>query len=1388
MKTGLSVIQRSAALLSAILMSASLTSASVKLIENTTSRVVFTIDVSDCSLHKAEDRSGYMPTYNGQTGTVAGPGGIMLPAQSVMIAVPPSGDAAVSVEASGTSTLPAAELAIDTTLLSSSGDWLAAKQISYLRTIRVMKLILSPVRLSSGQLFRASQLRITVTFPSAAKPGTATVPSGAFWSACKSSVLNLANGFCWYGPVGSHALAKAHASQRLSLPALSSKLVRFEIGDGVSGFNEMTDHEGGVLSIDSADIYRLFGTTARVSDISLYTATRGNLPEHLPDSSGIPAGIIKVPLLKIAANKNGLLGSKDRILACITGPNGWLTDSAKQKAPVFKCNDYSATRSYWLALDGAGTDVSNLVQPDTMLKDSQTEFYNRVKFAQRKDLRYVNESSTMEPSKGSRHWIWTRLTLSNNMFQQIFDSHDLPGIDTSKVGRAMLTVSTSTTVVAALGKDSLVSSNGFNCAMNKWGIGKQGTCTLSVQYSGGTKSSPAEIVSLDLGYYRKMNLGSDSVMRIYSDTTDVAKVVPTIKKYRLDGLVASDTTWIFRIAPLEASVQLVGSYTGKTFCTWIDTANLGYQYVVSRASAFKSVPVDAQRLSAEAKKPYLVTDIMSSSNSADMIIIAPPDYLDLAEQLAEHKQHIASKQRSVIHNPVVINAEDIYRNFSGGTADPTAIRNFLVNVMDTDRTVGWKGKPDFVLLFGGGHWDYKNVITTKKVYLPVYESDDEKCEDGYFSIVGYTDNNPNSLTNPSVILGRINCFSEDDAKTAVDKIIQYEGDTAEFGEWRNRYLLVSDDDRQGFNVQDGIVHVLTSDSIGAILRSELPSAEIRKVNLFEYPCNSTALKPAAATAIINELNNGISIINWVGHGGEGAWADEGILNASSIASLTNKKKYPLMNSFSCSVGYFDEPAEGASCLCDKMIFARDKGTIGSIAATRTAYVSDNGPLAKSLFNFLSTGDGNLCFGQAYLSTQLSTTKKKNYVPYYCYLGDPSVRSAYSPDTVLVSMLVSDTAKDTLKALQTVVFSGRVMTGGAVASSYDSGSSYVSIELFQPDNDSVTRKDGLSMSTQPEYIKDFPSHQVTYNMPGAPIMSGLVPVVRGHFSFKAILPRNLPFDKKGVRFQAFAWNGDRCARGYRGDIVFHGISSSATLSDKTGPVIAIKPVCDSAKFNSNYSFSLPSDTIKAFLPLILSIEAYDESGIDVNGTGPDEGICAEIPGLLPEQNYNGTFVFSGGNYKRGSTVIQLDKGKAAPGNYQLNASAKDMLGNLSRKSVTLSITDEADVKLGDVFNYPNPARVGKSTKFFYQQSVIHPQVQMTNIYADVFIYTLSGRLVRVMRNAANGAEWDLRDATGKPMPPNVYLYRVLLHSPDSEVSGQEKVTKSAVKKLVILPPG
>jgi hypothetical protein len=649
---------------------------------------------------------------------------------------------------------------------------------------------------------------------------------------------------------------------------------------------------------------------------------------------------------------------------------------------------------------------------------------------------------------------------------------------------------------------------------------------------------------------------------------------------------------------------------------------------------------------------------------------------------------------------------------------------------------------------------------------------DDKCIEDFYVCFDTNSLGSSSSSWPSMFMGRIPCKTQQEAAQVVDKIIQTENtakteelDVADFSNWRNRVLLACDDDMQGSTIDRlGDMHLRSTELLGNTINTNSPATDIRRVYLYDYQWNIQGEKPEAASALISGFNNGVSIVNFFGHGADNVWADERLLVPENINNMTNVGKYPLVGSFSCGVGKFDKPGS-IRCLSEYLLIANKRGSVASVSSTREAYADANENLALNFFRNLYGPDSCASsFGQAFFEAKITVADDNQKT--YCYMGDPSVALPRPKRSIALSVLSDNGISiDTIKALQRITIQGIVSnyTNTVIPDiNYGSQNSPVPVQIgiFNPPY-IASRKDGGKTPR-------------SYTMQGSQIFSCKGSIINGKFSLNALIPKNVSFNKDGAKILAYANTVNDICIGVKNNIVFSGYSD-AVISDTTGPRISIRPVYK----NSSSATPSPSftDKLSVLLPFSLEICVFDSNGVDAVSTGPDEGITFEITGPKNQERTNLDQQFiQGSDYHRGTALIGFDQGKWPEGSYKLLISAQDLLGNITHSTFSMDITNEKELTLSHVFNYPNPMRMGQKCKFYFDIS----KVQATDVRIIIKIYTMSGRLIRVINDAKRGVEFDGRDNLGNVLSPGVYLYQLFAADPQTLV-------KSNIEKLAINPP-
>ena len=315
----------------------------------------------------------------------------------------------------------------------------------------------------------------------------------------------------------------------------------------------------------------------------------------------------------------------------------------------------------------------------------------------------------------------------------------------------------------------------------------------------------------------------------------------------------------------------------------------------------------------------------------------------------------------------MIDVEDIYDEFSFGAKSPQALRNFLYRARDY-----WQRPPRFVLLVGDASFDPRNylglgdfdVVPTKLIdtfYL-------ETASDDWF-----VDFNNDGL--PAIPVGRIPVRTAEEAALVVSKIIAYEN--AEAGTWADQALTVADkmegDDSFSFEWASKEMETLfpVNVAVQEIFRSQGDDETIR-------------------TRIINSINEGKLLVNYIGHGSVELWRGE-VFTSDDVTTLTNGARLPFFVVMTCLNGYFHDPYPTDS-LAESLLKAKQGGAIAVWASSGLTEPEGQSLMNKKLIPFLFDGKSRT-LGEATMKARAGT-KDQDVRRTWILFGDPTTRLKY----------------------------------------------------------------------------------------------------------------------------------------------------------------------------------------------------------------------------------------------------------------------------------------------------------------------------------------------------------------------------------------------------------
>ena len=386
---------------------------------------------------------------------------------------------------------------------------------------------------------------------------------------------------------------------------------------------------------------------------------------------------------------------------------------------------------------------------------------------------------------------------------------------------------------------------------------------------------------------------------------------------------ASANTWIWDVSNPATPKAQQGDLIGNTFSFKVNNANAINEFI-----AFNS---QDGFLSAQAIGQVVNQNIHGIDN-VEFVIIYHPDFEAQAQRLAEHRSNHSGI------NVALVTVEQVMNEFASGSNDPTAIRDFARMLYD-------RGSLKYLLLFGDGSFDQKDVYGFGKNFVPVYENESLNPiysfpTDDYFAILYDTDEDDPLDGDLSIAVGRFPVNTIEEATVIVDKIISYDSSEETLGDWRNKLLFVGDD-------EDGRAHAGRANDIADIINEAHTFTNLDKIYLDAYPQVSTpgGDRFPAATAAINEaIFKGVFAITYLGHGGAQGWAQERIINTSDIIGWTNKTKLPIFMTATCSFTGYDDV--GFTTGGENVFLNPRGGAVALFTTVRAVFANQNAELTE----------------------------------------------------------------------------------------------------------------------------------------------------------------------------------------------------------------------------------------------------------------------------------------------------------------------------------------------------------------------------------------------------------------------------------------------------------
>ena len=1161
-------------------------------------------------------------------------------------------------------------------------------------------------------------------------------------------------------PIGAANFGTVRAAARRSastLPALpTGPALTVEIGDLTKRDDRIVSRtsDNGIFRLTGKDLKSLFGSLAGSSlrNISVYRSARDTLPSV--SGNVVAPSLNPVRIERISSNLDGPIQDNDEIRFYAEGTSVWVPDPEAPCGSKWKLSvsPYALSRRYLVALqpDGdkqrlspeIGSSFAGAVPTQSLPIQSW-----RVERHQQLVNYEVGSDDVVDEASGT-NWFWMQTTSPNT---SVNPNLTLEGLRSDSACievsfAAFRNEGTSTGLIVTGDSATLLDEQGLRTFWSTHSL-ESSVGTLNLLGKAGYRLLGTTIHALQLP-----QLASGQV-EFPAPSAGSLAIPFRVPSTSIDSLIG----YALVNGEIQRRVKLTRNASADTsgWNGWLlfDSATTAFtRYRIGTASSMlnsRSNYASLKTWSAPGAS-YALTDFSTAAGDS-MLVITPEAFVSEAQNYAQYRTTLSPRRKMQTR---FLRVEDVYLLYSGGAADPTALRDFL--------RWSWKNLgTSHALLFGSSLFDMRDLKKNGTLCnIPTWESQNY-ASDNYFAYLDSAEWAHLGRT-VDISLGRIPARTSADLDAWFAKLKIFESPlTTQDPTWRNTAMLVADDfykyDKKPMEPDSAGNHASRSEILFQKLKTTRPWLSFSKVFVTKYDFDANYNKPMAKLDIISRINQGLILFNYLGHGSPDKLAHETVFDLEAINALTNASTPFLFYAGACAVGRFDgyDIPLGLSLLTTP-----GRAAVATISATRATFEPNNSNLGGLFYEKLfDTSSGARSIGEALTKARV-LLKNEGSAPTVLYmtnqdayvlLGDPAMPFAN------VGMHLSlDAFPDTLKALHALQQHGTTSTAAA------------SSVAFRIQSNPVL--DTLTGGGMKAIVMLTPKS----------ILSTTTTSSTGQFTIDAMTPAKLEFGKRST-ISAFAIDQTTGACGgyYQDSILQYGTDTSSS-TDTKGPSIAFAP-CD-----SSYSAGEPfTGTAKVALPFCLEIKLADSTGIS-SATGPDEGTLINLPGVWDTYRPE---LKSGATYRQASFQLNIDSTKFTRGTtHQLSVLTHDQMGNFSRGALQIQIQNEAAVGLYDVFNRPNPIKSGTSTTFYFKVTA-DPDTNNaipSTIQASIRIHTLSGKLIRVLhtdltqeRALRPKATWNLKDEFGNELANGLYPYTVLLRVPGTTAGSWKQFEKRGI---------
>jgi hypothetical protein len=366
--------------------------------------------------------------------------------------------------------------------------------------------------------------------------------------------------------------------------------------------------------------------------------------------------------------------------------------------------------------------------------------------------------------------------------------------------------------------------------------------------------------------------------------------------------------------------------------------------------------VGASQISAPSALSFHTPSSLSErADGASIILITHPDFVASLAPLVQLRRQQGQSVK-------VVTTDELFDSFHFGERTPFALRDFLRLASSQ-----WRVRPQSILLVGDASLDPRNylgfgdfdLVPTRLIETAAMKtaSDDWFTD---FSNSGFG----------TIPIGRLPVRTPAEAEAVISKIVEYERGSGA-GPWNSQALTIA----------DRTIGADFTSATNAVANSLSKSLRVTKLLADQLDPQTAKQK------ILESINSGQVLVNYLGHGSVEQWSFSDLLDNSDMVSLDNGNRLPVFLIMNCLNGFFQDVY--TQSLAESLILVPNGGAVAVWASSGFTDASPQAAMDQGVVHLLQSNP-NMPLGRAILLAKSQTTDRDVRRTWILF-GDPAMR-------------------------------------------------------------------------------------------------------------------------------------------------------------------------------------------------------------------------------------------------------------------------------------------------------------------------------------------------------------------------------------------------------------